>query len=50
MPFVTTRLRLLPLAMTDGDRLAGLLSEPEVRRYLCDGAILPRETVAALID
>ncbi|HSK40841.1 MAG TPA: GNAT family N-acetyltransferase, partial [Arenibaculum sp.] len=46
----TARLRLDPLKASDLDRLVALLSEPGVRRYLCDGEILPREVVAALVD
>jgi RimJ/RimL family protein N-acetyltransferase len=47
---MTARLRLVPLRKTDLNRLASLLGEPEVCRYLCDGEILPRDTVAALIN
>jgi RimJ/RimL family protein N-acetyltransferase len=47
--FVTERLRLVPLAETDLDRLYDLLTQPDVRRYLCDDLILERSQVEKLI-
>lgn len=44
----TARLLLRPLVQADLDALHGLLVEPEVRRYLCDDAVLSREAVAEL--
>ncbi len=46
----TAHLRLAPVTTADTERLADLLAEPDVRRYLCDDEVLPRETVAALIE
>jgi RimJ/RimL family protein N-acetyltransferase len=34
----------------DVDRLAALLAEPGVRRFLCDDQLLPYATVEAVID
>lgn len=45
----TARLRLLPMGGADLDRLHALLVLPEVRRFLCDDRVLPREEVAALL-
>lgn len=45
----SARLSLIPVTGTDLDRLHRLLTEPGVRRFLCDDAILPRETIAGLI-
>ncbi|MGH6945718.1 MAG: GNAT family N-acetyltransferase [Kiloniellales bacterium] len=42
----TAELRLLPVAMDDLDRLAALLWEREVRRYLTDDRRIPRPEVA----
>lgn len=47
---VTSRLRLVSMTAADTDHLARLLSEPGVRRFLCDGEILPRTAVASLIE
>lgn len=44
----TARLLLPPLVEADLDALHGLLTEPEVRRYLCDDAVLSRDAVAEL--
>ena len=41
--------RLRPATTEDLDTLLGLLHEEEVRRYLCDNTMLPRETVAAML-
>jgi ribosomal-protein-alanine N-acetyltransferase len=50
-PIMTTaHLRLAPVTTADTESLADLLAEPDVRRYLCDDEILPRETVVALIE
>jgi ribosomal-protein-alanine N-acetyltransferase len=45
----TERLRLEPISMADLDRLHGLLILPDVRRYLCDDAVLSREQVENLM-
>jgi ribosomal-protein-alanine N-acetyltransferase len=45
----TTRLRLRPFAAEDLDDLHQLWTDPEVRRYLFDGEIIPRERVEAEI-
>src|SRR5688500_11194318 len=44
----TARLLLPPLVEADLDALHGLLTEPAVRRYLCDDAVLSRDAVAEL--
>lgn len=36
---------IVPVTHADEDRLCALLWHPEVRRYLCDDLLLPRETV-----
>ncbi len=41
--------RLRPAMADHLDGLVGLLHDEEVRRYLCDGIALPRETVAAML-
>ena len=41
--------RLRPARADDLDGLVTLLHGQEVRRYLCDGTVLPRETVAAML-
>ena len=41
--------RLRPATADDLDRLVKLLHEEEVRRYLCDDTVLPRETIAAML-
>lgn len=38
-------LALVPVAPGDEDHLCGLLWHPDVRRYLCDDVLLPREEV-----
>lgn len=45
----TKRLRLVPVAVGDEDAICALLWQPEVRRYLCDDTLIPRETVQAWI-
>ncbi|NBJ10782.1 GNAT family N-acetyltransferase [Microvirga arsenatis] len=44
----TERLRLEPVANGDLGRLLGLLIRPEIRRYLCDAAVLDRAQVESL--
>jgi RimJ/RimL family protein N-acetyltransferase len=46
----TAHLRLAPVTRADTENLVDLPAEPGVRRYLCDDEVLPRETVAALIE
>ena len=41
--------RLRPAAADDLDDLVRLLHDAQVRRYLCDDTVLPRETVAGLL-
>jgi RimJ/RimL family protein N-acetyltransferase len=45
----TERLRLTPVAAGDVDELCALLHQPDVRRYLFDGEIVSRDTVAGWI-
>lgn len=45
----TPRLALHPVLAGDADGLGRLLREPEVRRYLCDDAVLAPEQVEALV-
>ena len=45
----TERLRLRPLDAGDVDALHAVCMDPDVRRYLWDDRIVPRETVEALI-
>lgn len=40
--FTTPRLTLRPIGTDDAGALFALLAEPGVRKYLCDGEILPR--------
>jgi len=42
----TARLRLTPATEADLDPLCALLWRPEVRRYLCDDIVFPREQIA----
>lgn len=46
---VAGRLRLAPVTESDEAWLWDLLARPEVRRYLLDDAVLPRNDVAAMI-
>lgn len=46
----TERLRLRPLEVGDIDALHALCMNPDVRRYLWDDRIVPRETVEALVQ
>ena len=43
------RLRLISVAHTDIDRVTVLLHEPDVRRYLCDDTLLPRDHIARIV-
>jgi len=45
----TERLTLRPLATADADALHAFCTDPEVRRYLWDDEIVPRDTVDAII-
>lgn len=45
LPLQTSRLSLAPVGGQDEDRLCSLLWHQDVRRFLCDDALLPRETV-----
>lgn len=45
----TERLRLTPFTMGHLDALHELWTDPEVRRYLWDGEVIPRERAAELI-
>ncbi len=50
LPVLTTpRLRLRPANDADIDAVWRMLVLPDVRRYLCDDVVLPRETVAGLM-
>ena len=46
----TSRLILLPFALTDLDFLHGLWTEPLVRRYLWDDLVIGREQAQAIIE
>ena len=45
----TARLRLEPVSLGDLGRLHGLLILPDIRRFLCDDAVLGRAQVQGLI-
>ncbi len=45
----TERLTLRPVAESDVDALHKVWTDPEVRRYLWDDVILPRETVEEIV-
>lgn len=45
----TPRLRLAPVAPADLDAMCALLWQADVRRFLCDDALLPREEIDAAI-
>ena len=47
---VTERLRLVPLVEADLDRMHDLLTQPDVRRYLCDDTVLERAQVERLLQ
>ena len=46
----TSRLKFRPYAMTDLDELHRIFIDPQVRKYLCDDKIMPREWVATEIE
>ena len=46
----TPRLELVPLTTADLTPFHQLLVDPDVRRYLCDDRIVPREFAAAILD
>jgi ribosomal-protein-alanine N-acetyltransferase len=46
----TDRLRLRPLGRDDVDALHRLLTQPGVRKYLCDDEIIPRERAASFVE
>lgn len=48
-PILTPRLLLRPWNAGDLDELCVIFANPDVRRYLCDDQILPRERIAAFI-
>ncbi len=45
----TGRMRLRPISSDDVDALHALWTEPDVRRYLWDDRIIPRDTVAQIV-
>jgi ribosomal-protein-alanine N-acetyltransferase len=45
----TGRMRLRPISSDDVDALHALWNDPDVRRYLWDDRILPRETVQEIV-
>ena len=46
----TSRLKLCPYAGADLDDLHRIFIDPQVRKYLCDDNIMPREWVATEIE
>jgi ribosomal-protein-alanine N-acetyltransferase len=46
----TSRLQLRPYAMEDLDALHRIFIDPQVRKYLCDDKIVPREWVVTEIE
>jgi RimJ/RimL family protein N-acetyltransferase len=48
-PLETPRLVLTPATEADLDPLCALLWRPEVRRYLCDNIVFPREQIAGFL-
>lgn len=46
----TRRLRLRPFDRGDVDALHAQWTQPDVRRYLWDGAVIPREQVVAVVE
>jgi ribosomal-protein-alanine N-acetyltransferase len=46
----TQRLQFRPLTVNDLDQLHQLLIHPQVRRYLCDDQIIPKEQTLSIID
>lgn len=45
----TSRVRLRPISSDDVDALHALWTDPDVRRYLWDDRIIPRETVEDIV-
>ncbi len=45
----TGRMRLRPISSDDVDALHALWTDPDVRRYLWDDRIIPRETVEEIV-
>jgi [ribosomal protein S5]-alanine N-acetyltransferase len=45
----TSRMRMRPIAHDDVDALHSLWTDPDVRRYLWDDRIIPRETVEDIV-
>ncbi|BDG02145.1 GNAT family N-acetyltransferase [Anaeromyxobacter oryzae] len=51
MPVLDTpRLTLRPLTLGDVGALRALLIDPDVRRWMCDGLVLPEATVRGMIQ
>jgi ribosomal-protein-alanine N-acetyltransferase len=46
---MTARLLLRPFEMADVDALHRIWTDPDVRRYLCDGAIISRERALGVV-
>lgn len=46
----TGSIRLVPVSRDDLDAICTLLHGPQVREFLCDDRLLPRETVAGLVE
>ncbi|MBS1786774.1 MAG: GNAT family N-acetyltransferase [Acidobacteria bacterium] len=46
----TSRLRLMPFQRSDVDDLHRMWTEPEVRKYLWDDLVIPRDTVVAIVE
>src|SRR4028118_495727 len=46
----TARLRLRPFTPNDVDDFHHLLIDPNVRKYLCDDKVIPREQAASFIE
>lgn len=44
-----SRITLVPVATDDVDRITALLRQPDVRHFLCDDTMIPRETVAEAV-
>ena len=48
-PILTARLRLRPIAAADLDTLHAMWTDPDVRRYLWDDIVLPRERAEEIV-
>lgn len=46
----TARLKFRPFTLDDVDALHQMWIDPDVRKYLCDDRIIPRDEVASLIE